>query len=135
MKPVLLMRRIGTAVAITAALGLATVAQGQHTHEHPKATPSPAGKPGKSDPSHEMRHHMMAGMADMQKMKMHGDPDVDFAQMMAMHHQHGIEMAQVEVRDGKDEKMREMARKIIDAQEKERRELMEWLREKGHPME
>ena len=63
-------------------------------------------------------------------MKMTGDVDRDFASMMRMHHQKGIEMAQAEIKNGKDEKMKAMARKIVEDQGKEIKQFDEWLASK-----
>jgi hypothetical protein len=60
-----------------------------------------------------------------------GDPDVDFAQMMIPHHQGAIDMAQVELAQGKDPALRAMAQDIIKAQEAEIATLKDWLAE--HP--
>jgi hypothetical protein len=52
---------------------------------------------------------MMAGMAA----KPTGDIDRDFVAMMAPHHQGAIEMAQAELRYGKNEQLRRIAQEII----------------------
>ena len=70
---------------------------------------------------------MKKGMTDMQAMPMSGDVDKDFAMMMRMHHQQALEMGAMELKDGKDAKMKQMARKIIDAQRKEIKEFDAWL--------
>lgn len=75
----------------------------------------------------DMRSAMMAGMKDMDSMKMTGDADRDFATMMKIHHQGAIEMAQLELKNGKDAKMRAMAKRIINAQKKEIKEIDDWL--------
>lgn len=66
---------------------------------------------------------MKSGMDDMQSkmsaMKSTGNPDVDFAMMMRVHHQGAVTMAEVELRDGKDPQMKKMAKAIIAAQKKE----------------
>ena len=80
--------------------------------------------------SQKMMQSMMEGMKDMQSMKMTGDVDRDFAAMMKMHHQKGIEMAQVQMQNGKDEKMKSFARKMIDDQRKDIKELDDW--QKAH---
>ena len=77
--------------------------------------------------SHDMRHSMMAGMEGMQKMQMSGDADKDFAMMMKMHHQQGVEMARMEVAHGKSPAMKAMARNIISAQNKEIAKFDQWL--------
>ena len=55
----------------------------------------------------------------MSSMQMSGDPDVDFASMMRIHHQGAIDMANVELSSGKNPQMKKMARAIIAAQNKE----------------
>ncbi|HEX4925236.1 MAG TPA: DUF305 domain-containing protein, partial [Bdellovibrionales bacterium] len=76
---------------------------------------------------HKLHEHMQKGMQDMQSMQMTGDTDVDFAQMMAMHHEHGIQMAKEQLKSGDDPKMKSMAQKMIKEQEKEKKELQAWL--------
>ena len=44
-----------------------------------------------------MKQSMMKGVDGMQKMQMTGDSDKDFAMMMKMHHQQGVEMAQMQI--------------------------------------
>ncbi|MES2874311.1 MAG: DUF305 domain-containing protein [Bacteroidota bacterium] len=61
--------------------------------------------------------HVMT--AKMMAMPMSKDPDDDFAMMMKIHHQGAIDMANAELKDGDDAKMKEMAQKIIDAQKAE----------------
>lgn len=75
----------------------------------------------------DMRSAMMANMKNMDSMKMTGDADRDFASMMKIHHQGAIAMAQMELKNGKDAKMRAFAKRIIDAQQKEIKELDRWL--------
>ena len=67
----------------------------------------------------EMHKNMMKGMKEMQGMKPSGNMDHDFAMMMRHHHQQVIEMAQRQLKHGKDAKRREMAqRMVIDSQKK-----------------
>ena len=74
----------------------------------------------------EMKDHngdMMAPMnnmmAKMKDMKMTGDFDYDFANMMISHHQAAIEMAQVELQKGTDAALKTMAQGMITAQQSE----------------
>lgn len=70
---------------------------------------------------------MQSTMSKMQSMNMTGDFDIDFANMMIEHHQGGIDMAQMEVAQGKDEKMKAKAQEIIDKQKKEQQELRDFV--------
>ncbi len=58
-----------------------------------------------------MHHAMMMGYT--------GDPDHDFAAMMVPHHQGAIDMALIELRYGKDERLRRLAQGIIVEQRQE----------------
>ncbi len=58
-------------------------------------------------------------MAKMDAMKMKGNTDHDFAHMMIEHHKGAVAMADIELRDGKDATMRQMAEKIKADQQKE----------------
>jgi len=75
----------------------------------------------------DMHGSMMGMMKNMESMKVTGDTDRDFATMMKIHHQGAIDMAQVELQSGKDAKMRAMAKRIIEAQQKEIKEFDRWL--------
>jgi Domain of unknown function (DUF305) len=58
---------------------------------------------------------MMGGMS----IRPSGDVDQDFAAMMIPHHQGAIEMAQAELRHGRNEKLRRIAQEIIVEQQQE----------------
>lgn len=58
-----------------------------------------------------MHHAMMVGYT--------GDADHDFAAMMIPHHKGAIEMAEIELRYGKDERLRRLAQGIIVEQRQE----------------
>ena len=73
----------------------------------------------------QMMHMSMAKMShNMGSMKMTGDTDHDFAMMMAEHHQGAIQMAQIEVKYGKNSELKSMAKMMIYAQMKERAKLL-----------
>lgn len=70
----------------------------------------------------------MTKMQDaMQKAPMNGNPDHDFASMMIPHHQGAIDMAETELKYGKDPTMRALARSIVAAQKKEIAEMRRWM--------
>ena len=69
----------------------------------------------------------MDRMGAAMKAPMSGDPDRDFAAMMIPHHRGAIEMAEVELRYGKDPELKAMARKIIEDQKAEIAVLEKWL--------
>ena len=81
--------------------------------------------------SHDMNTGMMSSMQPtmhkMQGMNMTGDFDVDFANMMIEHHQGALDMAQMEISGGKDEKMKAMAQKILTDQKKEQQEVRDFV--------
>ncbi|NVO86274.1 DUF305 domain-containing protein [Hymenobacter terrestris] len=81
-----------------------------------------------------MDHSKMAGdsplkasmdemMGKMDAMKMKGNTDHDFAHMMLEHHKGAVAMADIQLRDGKDATMRQMAEKIKADQQQEIGEL------------
>lgn len=67
----------------------------------------------------DMKSMMKEDMDKMSNMQMTGNPDVDFAMMMRNYHLSGIKMAEMQLRDGKEPKMRKMAKSIIAEQKKE----------------
>ena len=126
------------------ALALATIlslfyaaAASQHSHSHNEATAKPDVQTSTAtggDASKQMMDAMMKGMQDMQGMQMMNDPDHDFAMMMMMHHESGIEMARIEAAQGKDPQMKAMAKRIIASQEKDNQQFKAWMAKKGHSM-
>lgn len=73
---------------------------------------------------------MMASMdrmqAAMKTMHLTGNTDHDFLVMMIPHHQAAVDMAVVELKDGKDPKVRALAQSIITTQQAEIREMTAW---------
>jgi uncharacterized protein (DUF305 family) len=64
--------------------------------------------------------------ANMMQMKMSGDPDSDFAGMMIPHHQGAIDMANIELKYGKNPELRKAAQKMIADQTKEVADMKAW---------
>ena len=81
----------------------------------------------------DMKSMMKNNNDKMAAMKMTGNADVDFAMMMRIHHQGAIDMAEAELRDGKDAQMRKLATNIIAAQKKEIAQLDKFLVKNGQP--
>ncbi|MDB6454271.1 DUF305 domain-containing protein [Falsirhodobacter sp. 20TX0035] len=73
----------------------------------------------------------MATMDTMNGMESSGNADADFLLMMIPHHQSAIDMAKVELEQGKDQETQEMAEKIIAAQEEEIAEMKAMLKRLG----
>ena len=126
-----------TAAALTLAL-FQPVARSQSP-----AQPASGAGMGMGNKSMDMKGMDMKGMDmksmmknnddKMASMKMTGNADVDFAMMMRVHHQGAIDMAEAELRDGKDAQMRKLATNIISAQKKEIAQLDKFLVKKGQP--
>jgi uncharacterized protein (DUF305 family) len=82
-----------------------------------------------------MQHHSESSMMDimhqmtskMESMNMNGNVDHDFAEMMIVHHQAAIDMAQQEMDSGNNATLKKFAKKIIEDQTREIKELQEWL--------
>lgn len=76
----------------------------------------------------------MAGMAttqEMEELKQSQGQEFDkqFAELMIEHHKGGIHMANMEVQNGKSEKVKELAQKMIETQQKEIERMEEWRAE------
>ncbi len=78
--------------------------------------------------SMEQMDHMMKmdQMADIQMIT--GDIDNDFATLMILHHNSAIENAEAYIMYGTNEELKTMARKMIDDQKMEIKELSDWLK-------
>lgn len=80
-----------------------------------------------ADTTKKMGNGMMGSMngimEKMDSMKMSGNFDLDFANMMIEHHQGAIDMSQEELKSGKNEKLKAMAQNIITNQTAEQSKL------------
>lgn len=107
---------------------LCLVAQAQTAPSTMPQTGSSQGQMPRTMPAaQDMKSSMMTGMDMMQKMPMSGDTDKDFATMMKIHHQQAVEMAQMELANGRSPEMKKMAKQIIAAQNKEIAQFNRWL--------
>jgi uncharacterized protein (DUF305 family) len=120
-----------TGAGLVLCTGLAMAQSNKPGMEAMHAKPGASGAQSSSSPGHgseAMHKTMMAGMTDMQKMKMSGDTDRDFASMMRMHHEQAIEMASMQIQHGKSPELKAMAKKIIADQKKEIAQFDAWLK-------
>ena len=100
------------------------------------AASAPMGAGNMMGAGHMDMKAMMGNMSEkMTAMPMSGNTDVDFATMMRMHHQGAINMAEAELKTGKNVQMRTMAKNIIAAQKKEIAQLDKFLAAQGQPMD
>ena len=76
----------------------------------------------------DMMQSMNSTMAKMKDMKMTGDFDLDFANMMMMHHQAAIDMSEVEIAKGSDTQIKTMAQNIITAQKAEIEQMQQFVK-------
>ncbi len=74
---------------------------------------------GKMNMDNGMMQSMTGMMSKMEAMTMTGDFDLDFANMMMMHHQGAIDMSEMEIAKGTDAQIKAMAQNIITAQKTE----------------
>lgn len=99
---------------------------------------NPGKAPGTDPKTEAHSQHSMAMMkimdAVMQRtnaLKMTGDFDVDFVNMMIEHHQGAIDMSEIQLKGGSDPQMKGMAQKIIAAQKAEIAKLRDFVQ--AHP--
>lgn len=72
-----------------------------------------------SHDDNRMMDTMHAIMDRMMAMPMTNDPEIDFSKMMIMHHQGAINMANVQLQDGKNDSLKRTSQKIITEQQME----------------
>lgn len=121
-------------IALTTAF-LAPLAQAQAPKPQGASSGPMAGMSSMPAGGMDMKAMMKENNDKMSSMSMTGKPDVDFAMMMRVHHQGAIEMAQAELKDGKQPQMKKMARDIIAAQKKEIAQFDKFLAKHGQPMD
>ena len=121
-------------IAVTSALML-PAANAQPTEkpagsamQHPMGSSSSMSKD-----SMDMKAMMKSMHEKMSPMQMSGKPDIDFAMAMRVHHEGAIQMAEVQLREGKEPQMRILAKDIIYAQKKEIAQIDRFLASHGHP--
>jgi len=105
----------------------------EHEHKDPDhdgmAMGNSAPAPGDSEATKGFKNSMAAMMSSAPPYS--GDADVDFSKQMRGHHQAAINMAKVELANGKDPEMRKLATAIVEAQQREIAQIDGWLAKKG----
>lgn len=112
--------------AVIAGLALVALVAGSlflrpaHMSAHADAAnaPAAAAAPAQHSFNDDMTEAMMSMHMAMNQ-PYSGNPDRDFASMMIPHHQGAIDMAQLELRYGKDPRLRRLAEEIIVTQQQE----------------
>lgn len=115
---------MAVAVALAGSAAGAAAQSGQHGQHGADAA--------QGSQQHDMSgQDMMKSMQEMHQkmasMPMSGNQDHDFAMMMRAHHQAGVDMAEAELKHGKDPQMKQAAKKIVADQTKEIKKLDAWL--------
>ena len=105
-------------------IALASAQEDHSTHQMEGAAPA-SGAEAEYRAAMDRMHAAMSGMTYS------GDADIDFARGMIPHHQAAIEMAKTVIAYGTDPEIRELAKAIVDAQEREIVQLEGWLAAHG----
>ena len=84
-----------------------------------------------TDPFTNKMKASMAGMMNLGQPS--GNVDQDYAALMVPHHQSAVDMAKAELAHGRDTKLKEMAQRMITAQEKEIQQFKAWQAKNGRP--
>lgn len=109
----------------SAALGLSILPLAATAQQAMKGMdmPAPAADAGGSSAAFKAANEkMMKGM----DVPLTGDTDKDFVAGMIPHHIGAVDMAKIELRDGKDPALKKLARDIVAAQDKEIAFMKQW---------
>ncbi|WP_144148357.1 DUF305 domain-containing protein [Paraburkholderia sp. BCC1884] len=121
-------------VYLFSALALAMAAAPVHAQQHasmPGMDMSASSLAGSADSTQAFKAADDKMMHDMSAPTYTGDADKDFVSHMVPHHQGAIEMAQVELKYGKDPELKRLARNIIKAQHDEIAFMQRWQAKHG----
>jgi uncharacterized protein (DUF305 family) len=115
------------AAALLATFALETVrAQTDHSDHNTGAMSSTEAADAPASQAYKAAMDKMH--AAMSAQKYTGDADVDFAVGMIPHHQAAIDMAKTVLEHGKDPEIRKLAEEVVVAQEREIKQLEDWLK-------
>lgn len=76
-----------------------------------------------SHDENRMMDTMHAMMSRMEAMPKTNDPEIDFPKMMIMHHQGAINMGNIQIQEGKNDSLKRISQKMINAQQMEIQQL------------
>lgn len=110
--------------AIALTLTVAAAVADNHTHADHADHAAPAAASDSTKAYAEANHKMHSGMA----IDFSGDADIDFARGMIPHHQGAVDMAEVQIKYGKDPELRKLAEDIVKAQKTEIAFMEAWLK-------
>lgn len=114
---------LATLAALSTSAAIAQM-QGMDMQKMMQAMSPQSNDPASTKDLKSAHVNMMKNM----NMEFSGDPDADFARSMMKHHQAGIEMAQIQLKHGKNAEMRKMAEKLIKEQGKDNEEFQAFLK-------
>ena len=117
-------------ILATVAIVIATGAVWADDTHHHMAGSSTGADPNAQEFVAQMDRAMERMHAGMANAKTTGDLDRDFAAMMIPHHQGAVDMAEIQLRFGHDERMRRLAQGIIVEQRAEIAVMQQFLDER-----
>ncbi|WP_027800930.1 CopM family metallochaperone [Paraburkholderia dilworthii] len=103
----------------------------QHTASMPGMDMSASADAGSGDSTPAFKAADDKMMKNMSAPAYTGDADKDFVAHMIPHHQGAIDMAQVELKYGKDRELKRLARNIVKAQHDEISVMQRWQAKHG----
>lgn len=117
--------RAAAILAVSMTLAACNAAERDADAVEKAATSAPEARSPSQQAFAEVNDRMHAAMADIP-----ADADEAFMRGMLAHHRGAVEMAQVELQHGRDAKARDLARRIIAAQQAEIEEMAAWLKQR-----
>ena len=123
--------RVASICATAGLIMMASPAGAQDSASMPGMNMSSSADSGSSPSTPAFREADERMMREMSAPPYTGDTDKDFVSHMMPHHQGAIDMAEVEVKYGKDPDMKRLAKNIIRAQREEIAYMKKWQARHG----